>query len=313
MTRPDTRALRGCGTALVTPFSTGGAVDEGALRRLVARQLEAGIDLLVPCGSTGEAATLSLEEHARVVAITAEVVHGRVPVIAGAGSSDTARAVTLARASVEAGATHLLVVTPPYNRPPQRGLLAHFRAVADAVDVPIVLYNVPGRTGGNLTAASVLELAADPRFVAVKEASGDLAQVDDILADRPDGFLVLSGDDALTLPIMAMGGDGVISVVANLLPAAMVALTRAVAAANLRDARRLHRALRPVMAAAFLESNPVPAKAALAAEGAMAEVLRLPLVRLADAHRPSLARALAASREALASLDLAARHPDPLD
>jgi 4-hydroxy-tetrahydrodipicolinate synthase len=313
MTRPDTRALRGCGTALVTPFTADGSVDEPALRQLVARQLEAGIDVLVPCGSTGEAATLSLEEHARVVAITAEVANGRVPVVAGAGSSDTARAVALARASVQAGATQLLVVTPPYNKPPQRGLLAHFRAVADAVDVPIVLYNVPGRTGGNLSAASVLELAADPRFVAVKEASGDLGQVDDILADRPEGFLVLSGDDALTLPIVAMGGDGVISVVSNLLPAAMVALAHAAAAGNLRDARRLHRALRPVMAAAFLESNPVPAKAALAAEGALQEVLRLPLVPLADVYRAPLARAMAASREALAAIDLAARHPDPLD
>ena len=309
----DTRALRGCGTALVTPFTADGAVDEPALRQHVARQLEAGIDVLVPCGSTGEAATLTLEEHARVVAITAEVAHGRVPVVAGAGSSDTARAIALAQASVRSGATHLLVVTPPYNKPPQRGLLAHFRAIADAVDVPIVLYNVPGRTGGNLTAATVLELATDPRFVAVKEASGDLAQVDAILADRPDGFLVLSGDDALTLPIMAMGGDGVISVVSNLLPAAMVALTRAAAASNLREARRLHAALRPITTAAFLESNPIPAKAVLADEGAMQHVLRLPLVPLAEAHRAPLAHAMATSRASLASLDLAARHPDPLD
>jgi 4-hydroxy-tetrahydrodipicolinate synthase len=308
-----TSSLAGCGTALVTPFTPDGAIDEPALRGLVARQLEGGIDYVVPCGSTGEAATLSLEEHARVVQVVAEVVNGRVPVVAGAGSSDTARAIALGQASVRAGATHLLVVSPMYNKPPQRGLLAHFRAVADACAVPIVLYNVPGRTAGNIEAATVLELAQDPRFVAVKEASGNLDQVDAILAGRPDGFLVLSGDDALTLPLMALGGDGVISVVSNVVPSAMVALTRAVARGDLRHARALHGALRPLFKAAFVESNPIPAKAALAADGLLHDVLRLPLVPLAPSLREPVRTALAETRAALATTDIAARHPDPLD
>lgn len=307
-----TDRLTGCGTALVTPFRADGALDEDALRLLVARQLEAGIDYLVPCGSTGEAATLSLEEHARVVRVVAEVVNGRVPVVAGAGASDTARAVALGQASVRAGATHLLVVSPMYNKPPQRGLLAHFRSVADACGVPIVLYNVPGRTAGNVEAVTVLELAADPRFVALKEASGNLEQVDAILADAPAGFLVLSGDDALTVPIMALGGRGVVSVVSNLFPAAMVALTRAVDRGDLASARAIHRALRPIMHAAFLESNPIPAKAALAADGLLREVLRLPLVPMAEAPRAHLHRAMAATRAALATLELAARSPNGL-
>jgi 4-hydroxy-tetrahydrodipicolinate synthase len=297
-----TAPLAGCGTALVTPFRLDGALDEDALRVLVARQLDAGINYLVPCGSTGEAATLSLEEHARVVRVVVDVVRGRVPVVAGAGASDTARAVALGQASVSAGATHLLVVSPMYNKPPQRGLLAHFRSVADACGVPIVLYNVPGRTAGNIDAATVLELATDSRFVAVKEASGQLEQVDAIVSGAPASFLTLSGDDALTLPIMAMGGHGVISVVSNLFPAAMVELTRALARGDLSAARAIHRALRPIMAAAFVESNPIPAKAALAAQGLLREVLRLPLTPLADAPRAVLARAMAATQQALDAL-----------
>jgi 4-hydroxy-tetrahydrodipicolinate synthase len=307
-----TAVLAGCGTALVTPFRRDGALDEDALRLLVARQLEAGIDYLVPCGSTGEAATMSLEEHARVVRVVAEVVNGRVPVVAGAGASDTARAVALGQASVGAGATQLLVVSPMYNKPPQRGLLAHFRSVADACGVPIVLYNVPGRTGGNIDAATALELAADTRFVALKEASGDVAQVDAILAQAPASFLVLSGDDALTLPLMALGARGVISVVSNLFPAAMVALTRAVARGDMAGAVAVHRALRPIMRAAFVESNPMPAKAALAADGLLHEVLRLPLVPLADGARAELAVAMRETRAALAALDLADHLPNGL-
>lgn len=308
-----TTALRGCGTALITPFTPDGSVDEPAVRNLVSRQLEAGIDFLVPCGSTGEAATLSIEEHARVVQLTVEVVNGRVPVVAGAGASDTARAVALAKACAQVGATHLLVVSPMYNKPPQRGLLAHFRAVADAAGLPVVLYNVPGRTGGNIDAATVLELAQDARFVAVKEASGHLEQIDAILAARPDAFGVLSGDDALTLPVMALGGDGVISVVSNLFPAAMVALTRAVARGDLKQARVLHRALRPIFSAAFIDSNPMPVKAALAADALAHDVLRLPLVSLGGAHRDTLLAAMAAVRSTLVSMDLASRTPDPLD
>jgi 4-hydroxy-tetrahydrodipicolinate synthase len=305
-------ALSGCGTALVTPFTPDGAIDESALRALVARQLEEGIDFLVPCGSTGEAATLSLEEHARVVQVVVEVANGRVPIVAGAGASDTARVIALGEASVRAGATHLLVVSPMYNKPPQRGLLAHFRAVADACGAPIVLYNVPGRTAGNIEAATVLELAADPRFVAVKEASGNLEQVDAILARRAAPFRVLSGDDALTLPMMALGADGVISVVSNVFPAAMVALTRAMQRGDLVAARALHRALRPAFDAAFVESNPIPVKAALALDGTVHDVLRLPLVPLADRHRDTVRDAIALTRQSIASLDVAARTPGAL-
>jgi len=308
-----TPRLRGCGTALITPFTPDGSIDEPAVRNLVARQLEAGIDFLVPCGSTGEAATLSIEEHVRVVQLTVDVVNGRVPVIAGAGASDTARAIALAKGCASVGASHLLVVSPMYNKPPQRGLLAHFRAVADAADLPVVLYNVPGRTGGNIDAETVLELAQDARFVAVKEASGRLEQIDAILAARPDAFGVLSGDDALTLPIMALGGEGVISVVSNLFPAAMVALTRAVARGKLQEARVLHRALRPIFAAAFIDSNPMPVKAALAADALVHDVLRLPLVSLGGAHRDAVIAAMASVRSSLVSMDLASRTPDPLD
>jgi 4-hydroxy-tetrahydrodipicolinate synthase len=308
-----TPRLRGCGTALITPFTPDGSIDEPAVRNLVARQLEAGIDFLVPCGSTGEAATLSIEEHVRVVQLTVDVVNGRVPVIAGAGASDTARAIALAKGCASVGASHLLVVSPMYNKPPQRGLLAHFRAEADAADLPVVLYNVPGRTGGNIDAETVLELAQDARFVAVKEASGRLEQIDAILAARPDAFGVLSGDDALTLPIMALGGEGVISVVSNLFPAAMVALTRAVARGKLQEARVLHRALRPIFAAAFIDSNPMPVKAALAADALVHDVLRLPLVSLGGAHRDAVIAAMASVRSSLVSMDMASRTPDPLD
>ena len=204
------RPLSGCGTALVTPFTPAGAVDEPALRALVDWQIAEGIHFLVPCGSTGEAATLSVEEHARVVAITVEQVAGRVPVVAGAGSNDTQKAIALSRMARDAGATHLLHVSPMYNKPQQRGIVAHFATIAAAIDLPIVVYNVPGRTGSNIEARTALELAAIPSIVAIKEASGNLGQIGDILRDRPASFAVLSGDDALTLPVMALGGEGVI-------------------------------------------------------------------------------------------------------
>lgn len=212
------RRLSGCGTALVTPFTSAGAIDEAALRAFVDWQVAEGVQFVVPCGSTGEAVTLTIAEHRRVVEITVEQVNGRVPVVAGAGSNDTSKAIVLSHESMAAGATHLLHVTPMYNRPPQRALLAHFRAIADACDLPIVLYNVPGRTGVNLEARTCLELAADPRFIAVKEASGSVAQIVEILRGRPEGFGVLSGDDGLTVSVMAHGGDGLISVVSNVAP-----------------------------------------------------------------------------------------------
>lgn len=281
----DVAALSGCGTAIITPFTSSGALDERALRDLVEWQVTAGVRMLIPCGSTGEAATLTVEEHRRVVEITVEQVDGRIPVIAGAGSNDTQRAIALSRDMQVIGATHLLQVTPMYNKPPQRALLAHFRAIADAVSLPIVLYNVPGRTAVNLEPATCLALAADPRFVAVKEASGNLAQIGTILRERPEGFRVLSGDDGLTLAVMAEGGDGVISVVSNVVPDLVARLCALIQGSDLVAARAVAARLAPIVDAAFVESNPIPVKAMLAAMGKCNDVLRLPLVPLADAHR----------------------------
>lgn len=286
------RPLVGCGTALVTPFTTSGELDEQALRRLVEWQIAEGVHFLVPCGSTGEAVTLTPAEHRRVVEITVEVAEGRVPVVAGAGSNDTARAVALSREMARAGATHLLHVSPAYNKPPQRGIVAHFRAIADAVEVPIVVYNVPGRTASNIEARTTLTLAEHPRIVAIKEASGNLAQVTQILRNRPPGFSVLSGDDALTLPIMAAGGDGVISVVSNATPRLMARLVDWCARGEFAEARALAMRLTPWFEAAFIDSNPIPVKAALSMMGKIENRLRLPLVPLGDAHVAPLRAAL---------------------
>lgn len=286
--------LRGCGTALATPFTDRGQIDEPALRALVDWQLEEGIHFLVPCGSTGEAATMSPQEHRRVVEIVVDQAAGRVPVMAGAGANDTQRAIALSRDMAAAGATHLLHVSPSYNKPPQRGIVEHFRAIADATDLPIVLYNVPGRTGSNVEAATTLEVARIPNVVGVKEASGILAQVTDIIRRRPKGFAVFSGDDEVTLPLMALGADGVISVISNVTPHAMSQLCEAAERGEFDTARRIHLELLVWMRAAFIESNPVPVKAALAAMGRARNVLRLPLVPLADNHRPALDEALRA-------------------
>lgn len=291
----NSRPLTGCGTALVTPFTRDGSVDERALRALVEWQVSEGVHFVVPCGSTGEAATLSADEHARVVAVTAEQVAGRVPVVAGAGSNDTKKAIALSRAMREAGATHLLHVSPMYNKPQQRGIVAHFRAIAEAVDLPIVVYNVPGRTASNIEARTALELAAIPGIVAIKEASGHLGQIGEILRERPASFAVLSGDDALTLPVMALGGEGVISVVSNATPRRMVALVDACAAGDEGVARVIHRQLMPWMSAAFVESNPAPVKAALAMMGRIENVLRLPLVPLAESNSATVYAALVAA------------------
>jgi len=278
--------LHGCGTALVTPFRADGSLDEPALRALVQWQLASGVHMLVPCGSTGEAVTLSAAEHRRVVEITVEEVDGRVPVIAGAGSNDTQKAITTSREMQAIGATHLLHVTPMYNKPPQRALVAHFRAIADACDLPIMLYNVPGRTAVNMEAATTLELAADPRFVAVKEASGSLSQISTIIRERPDGFGVFSGDDGFTLAVMAHGGDGIISVVSNVVPSLVVQLSEACARGDLATARALDGRLAPLIEACFVEANPIPAKAMLAMMGRIQDPVRLPLVPLADGWRP---------------------------
>lgn len=275
-----TAMLTGALTAIVTPFTADGAIDEAALRGFVDWQIAEGIHGLVPVGSTGEAVTLSLPERERVVRITAERASGRVPVIAGAGSNDTAAAIETSRVLGKAGATHLLHVSPMYNKPPQRGIVAHFRAVADASPLPIVLYNVPGRTGSNMTAETTLELAEHPNIVGVKEASGNTGQIDAILRGRPEGFSVLSGDDGLTLAVMAAGGDGVISVIANAVPMLCAQLTDALASSDLKTASLIHHRLAPLVDAAFIESNPIPIKAAMAMMGKMQNVLRLPLVSM---------------------------------
>jgi 4-hydroxy-tetrahydrodipicolinate synthase len=288
-----TKRLAGCGTALVTPFKQDGSVDERALRALVDWQIAEAVHFLVPCGSTGEAATMTAEEQRRVIEIVVEVANGRVPIVAGAASNDTQRAIALSKAAKAAGATHLLHTSPMYNKPPQRGIVAHYRAIADAVDLPIVVYNVPGRTGSNIEAKTTLELAATPGIVAVKEASGNLGQVTDILRDRPREFSVLSGDDELTLSVMAAGGDGIISVVANATPRLMSELCDCMRDGDLGGARERHFQLLPWMRAAFIESNPLPVKAALAMMSKIENVLRLPLVPMDDKHNGRVQNALA--------------------
>ena len=284
--------LSGCGTALITPFNADKSVDEGALRSLINWQIAEGIHFLVPCGSTGEAATMTMEEHRRVVEITVEEVQGRVAVVAGAASNDTAKAVALSKLMMEAGATHLLHASPMYNKPPQRGIIAHFRAIAEAVDLPIVVYNVPGRTGSNIEAKTTIEMAAIKGIHAVKEASGNLSQIADVIRGRPTGFMVLSGDDELTLPVMALGGQGIISVVSNAVPGPMSQLCDRIAAGDIAGAREIHMRLLPWMRAAFIESNPLPVKAALAMMGRIKNVLRLPLVPMSDMHSDTVRAAL---------------------
>jgi 4-hydroxy-tetrahydrodipicolinate synthase len=284
--------LRGCGTALVTPFEDSGEFDEKAFRALVEWQIEEGIHFLVPCGSTGEAATLTPDEHRRVVEITVEQVNGRVPVAAGAGSNDTRKAIALSKEMKAAGATHLLHTSPMYNKPPQRGIVAHFRAIADAVDLPVIVYNVPGRTGSNVEAATTLELAEHENITAVKEASGNLSQIAEIIRNRPAEFTVLSGDDALTLAVVAEGGDGVISVTSNVVPRLAARLVDAFDEGSAEEAREIAHRLWEWTAAAFVESNPIPAKAALSMMGRLRNVLRLPLVPMIDSYEETLRSAL---------------------
>jgi 4-hydroxy-tetrahydrodipicolinate synthase len=288
----NSQRLAGCGTALVTPFTKSGDIDERSLRAFVDWQIASGVHFVVPCGSTGEAATMTTDEHRRVVQITVEQTAGRVPVVAGAASNDTKKAIALSREMQATGATHLLHASPMYNKPPQRGIVAHFRAIADAVQIPIVVYNVPGRTASNIDAATTLELAEHENIAAVKEASGNLAQVGEIIRHRPARFSVLSGDDPLTLQIMADGGDGVVSVTSNAAPQLVSELTNLCAAGNFAGARAINHCLAELTVAAFVESNPIPVKAALAMMGKMQNVLRLPLVPLADKFEPTVRAAL---------------------
>jgi 4-hydroxy-tetrahydrodipicolinate synthase len=284
--------LTGCGTALVTPFNNDFSIDDVALRELVDWQIEEGIHFLVPCGSTGEAATMTVDEHRYVVEVVVEQARGRVPIVAGAGSNDTAKAIALSKEMRAAGATHLLHTSPMYNKPPQRGIAAHYRAISEALDLPIVVYNVPGRTGSNIEAKTTLEMSRFPGIAAVKEASGQLSQIADILRGRDPQFSVLSGDDELTLPVMALGGDGIISVVSNATPKLMAQLCDKMRAGDVAAACEIHFKLLPWMRAAFIESNPLPAKAALSLAGRIKNVLRLPLVPMSDAHEPAVRAAL---------------------
>jgi len=286
----------GCGTAIVTPFTTSGAVDEAAFRALVEWQITEGIDFLVPCGSTGEAQTLTAEERRRVVAITVEVAAGRVPVIAGATNNDTAAAVVETKAMCSLGVDGIMSACPYYNKPTQAGLERHFLSIADASTKPVMLYNIPGRTGVNLLPATALQLAKHPRIRALKEASGDLQQMMRLLADRPDDFAILSGDDAFAYPLIALGGDGIVSVISNQVPAMMSRMTRMALDADFAAARALHFQLLPLIDANFLETNPSPVKAGLFLMGRIQNVLRLPLIPVTDKTSAALAQALGGIR-----------------
>ena len=268
----------GTGTALVTPFLSDGSLDESSLRALVQRQIDAGINFLVPCGTTGESPTLSHKEHLRVVAITVEIAKGKVPVLAGAGGYNTAEVIALARELKSLGADGILSVTPYYNKPTQEGLFQHFKAIAAGVGLPIILYSVQGRTGVNVEPSTVLRLSQIENIIGIKEASGSITQMGAILRQVSSDFVVLSGDDSLTLPLISLGGRGLISVASNEIPAEMTRLVQAAIAGDFAEARRLHFRYLPLMDINFIESNPIPVKAAMAEMGLLQPNWRLPLV-----------------------------------
>jgi 4-hydroxy-tetrahydrodipicolinate synthase len=279
--------IRGCATALVTPFKADGAIDEDRLRILVERQINGGVRLLVPCGTTGESATMGEAEDERVIAITVEVARGRARVIAGTGSNSTSAAIAYSQRARDLGADAMLQVAPYYNKPTQEGMYAHFRAIAEAVPkTPVMLYNVPGRTSSNISAQTVLRLARDcENIAAIKEASGDLTQIMQILRERPENFRVLSGDDAVTLPLIALGADGIVSVASNEIPDLMSRMTELALEGNWSEARALHYRLLPLMQINFIESSPGPVKAAMAMMGLLEENFRLPLVPIQEQSR----------------------------
>jgi 4-hydroxy-tetrahydrodipicolinate synthase len=268
----------GCGTAMVTPFRPDGSLDEKTLRVLVRRQIECGIHFLVPCGTTGESPTLTHAEHMRVVEITLEEAKGKVPVLAGAGGYNTAEVIALGCELGAMGVDGILSVAPYYNKPTQEGLFQHYRAIATAVQLPLIVYNVPGRTGVNIEPATIARLSAVEYIAGVKEASGNIAQMGAILNLVPENFIVLSGDDALTLPLAALGGKGIVSVVSNEIPAEMSRLAKLCNEGNFDEARELHRRYLPLMDMNFIESSPIPVKAAMGLMGLLEPVWRLPLV-----------------------------------
>ena len=281
--------LRGCGTALVTPFHQDGSIDDTALRNLVAWQVESGIDFLIPCGTTGETPTLSHDEWLYVIDTTIEIVAGRVPIVAGATSNSTHDAVEKAKeVAARPGVNAILTASPYYNKPTQEGQYRHFRAIAEAVDKPIILYNVPGRTGANIEPATLARLAEVPNILGVKEASGNMTQIAEVCNAVPEHFLVFSGDDAVTLPVIALGGVGIISVASNEIPREMAEMTRAALNNDWQTARRIHRKYLALMQANFLESNPLPVKAVLAMMGKIEEAYRLPLLPMRRDTRSKL-------------------------
>lgn len=286
--------LRGCATALVTPFANDGSVDEKRLRELLEYQIAGGVRVLVPCGTTGESVTMNDEENQLVIRTTVEVARGRAKVIAGTGSNSTAVTIERSKVAKDIGVDAVLTVAPYYNKPTQEGLYAHFRAIAEAVDgLPVVIYNVPGRTSSNIAAETTLRLARDvENIVAVKEASGNLSQIMEILRSRPEGFRVISGDDSLTLALIALGGEGLISVASNEAPALMSQLNDLALAGNWDEARKLHYRLLPLMEANFIESSPGPVKAAMAIMGLLEENLRLPLVPVQEKTRARMREVL---------------------
>jgi 4-hydroxy-tetrahydrodipicolinate synthase len=279
--------FEGTSTALVTPFRNG-EIDEPALRELVEFQIGAGIDGLVPCGSTGESATMSHAEHRRVVEIVVSAVRGRVPVLAGTGSNNTREAIELTRHAKAAGADGALLISPYYNRPTQDGIVAHYAEIARETDLPLVVYNVPGRTASNIMPATLARLADIDEVVGVKEACGDLGQVSEVVACCPDDFTVLSGDDAITLPILAIGGRGVISTSGNVVPAEMVEMVNACRAGDFARARAIHLRLLPLFSVLFCETNPIPVKAAVAEMGRIGEEIRLPLTPITQPNHERL-------------------------
>jgi 4-hydroxy-tetrahydrodipicolinate synthase len=272
------KGFTGCGTALVTPFRKDLSFDEETHRRLVRRQIAAGTNFLVPCGTTGESPTLSHDEYLRVIAITLEEAKGKVPVLAGAGGYDTHKVIEMAREVERMGADGILSVTPYYNKPTQEGLYHHYKAIAAATSLPIILYNVPPRTNVNIDPATVRQLAEIENIIGVKEASGNISQITQVFQQAPEDFIVLSGDDAVTLPLVAMGGRGIISVASNEIPAEMTQLAQLCLAGDFAGARAMQRKWQPLLDVNFIETNPTPVKAAMAEMGLLEPVFRLPLV-----------------------------------
>jgi 4-hydroxy-tetrahydrodipicolinate synthase len=284
--------LRGCGTALVTPFTRSGEIDEAALRRLVELQIEGGVDFLVACGTTGESVTMSDEEQARVDELSIEAAAGRVPVVAGAGGYNTREVIERIHRYTELGADAILSVTPYYNKPTQEGLYQHYCAIAEASQLPIILYNVPGRTGCNMEPATVARLAELKKIIGTKEASGNISQIGEIASLVDSSFKIFAGDDSVVLPVAALGGVGVISVASNLVPRRVSDLAHACLAGRFEEARALNRELTPLFKVLFIESNPIPIKAAMALAGMIEEVYRLPLVPLSETSRAKLKQVL---------------------